>query len=184
MTDKPSTEKASYIQEQALRQIDPKLVDQFGDPNKHPEYQLTPKQIDEVIQAGREMFIAHLAPKDGYPVVTVHVYCILDGELWTTSVKGRVKAAALRRDPRCSMCISTTGLRLPYGGGISIKANAEIIEDRTVVERVCREQALRYYSTPTTQDLFFQSLFTPNRVAIRLKIQKIISWANIGMRKS
>lgn len=184
MTDKPSKDKLSYIQERALRRIDPDLVDKFGDPNKHPEYQLTPEQIDEVIRLGREMFVAHLAPKDGYPIVTIHVYCLIDGNLWTTSVKGRVKAAALRRDPRCSMCISTTGLNLPFGGGITIKAKAEIVEDRAIVERVCREHARRYYPTPTAEELFFASLFTPNRVAIRFQIEKIISWANIGMRKS
>ncbi len=173
----------SYIQEKALRRIDPALVDQFGDPNKHPECQLSREQIDQVLQAGREMFIAHLA-KDGFPIVTVHVYCLIDGEMWSTTVKGRVKAAAFRRDPRCSICISSTGLNVPFGGGISIKAHAEIVEDRAMIERVCHEQAIRYYSSPTAQDLFFRSLFTPNRIALRFHFQKVISWANIGMRRS
>jgi len=173
----------SYIQERALRRIDPALVDQFGDPNKHPECQLTREQVDQVLQAGREMFIAHLA-KDGFPIVTVHVYCLIDGEMWSTTVKGRVKAAAFLRDPRTSICISTTGLNVPFGGGISIKARAEIVEDRAIVERVCREHAIRYYSSATAQELFFRSLFTPNRVALRFDIEKVISWANIGVRRS
>lgn len=175
-------DEKSYLEEQYLRNIDPNLVDQFGDPNKHPECQLSPAQIDQVLQAGREMFIAHLA-KDGFPIVTVHVYCLIDGELWSTTVKGRVKAAAFRRDPRCSICISASGLHLQFDGAISIKAHAEIVEERGLVERVCREHAKRYYTSLAAQELFFRTLFTPNRIALRLKIVKIISWANIGVRR-
>lgn len=176
-------EDQSYIQEKGLRRIDPALVDKFGDPNKHPEYQLTQDQVGQILKLGREMFIAHHA-KDGFPIVTIHVYCLIDGEMWSTTVKGRVKAAAFRRDPRCSVCISTAGLGLPFAGGISLKARAKIVEDRAIVEQVCREQAVRYYTSPTAQDLFFRSLFTPNRIALRFDIEKTISWANIGVRRT
>ncbi len=172
----------AYIEERLVSMIDPSLVDQWGDPNKHPETQLSQAQIDQLLQAGREMFIAHLT-KDGFPIVTVHVYCFLDGEMWSTSVKGRVKEKALRRDPRCSICISSTGLRLPFGGAICIKAHGEVVDDRAIVERVCREHARRYYSSERAQELFFRTLFTPNRVGLRFTIQKIISWANIGVRR-
>jgi general stress protein 26 len=172
----------AYIEEQLVSRIDPSLVDQWGDPNKHPETQLSQGDLDRLLQAGREMFIAHLT-KDGFPIVTVLVYCFLDGDMWSTSVKGRVKEKALRRDPRCSICISSTGLRLPFGGALTIKAHAEVVDDRAIVERVCREQARRYYSSERAQELFVRTLFTPNRVALHFDIQKIISWANIGMRK-
>ncbi len=176
--DKPK----AYIEEQRVSLIDPQLVDQWGDPNKHPETQLTREAIDQLLHAGREMFIAHLT-KDGFPIVTVHLYCLLDGEMWSTTVKGRVKERAFRRDPRCSICLSSTGLRVPFGGGISIKALAQVIEDRELVERVCREHAQRYYSSDRAQELFFQTMCTPHRVALKFDIQKIISWANIGVRR-
>ncbi len=47
----------------------------------------------------------------------------------------------------------------------------------------CREHAKRYYTSPKGQELFFATLFTPNRVALRFRIQKIISWANVGVRR-
>ncbi|MBI4517608.1 MAG: pyridoxamine 5'-phosphate oxidase family protein [Deltaproteobacteria bacterium] len=174
--------KQSYIQEQMLSLIDPKLVDQWGDPNKHPETQLSQEQVDQLLAAGREMFISHLT-RDGFPMVTVHVYCFIDGQLWSTTVKGRVKAAAYQRDPRCALCISSSGLKLPFGGALTIKARATVIEERALVERVCREHARRYYSGERAQELFFGTLFTPNRVALRFDIDKIISWANIGVRR-
>ncbi len=175
-------DQSAFIEEQLLSLIDPNLVDQWGDPNKHPETQLSQAEIDQLLQAGREMFMAHLA-KDGFPIVTIHLYCFVDGELWSTTVKGRVKEKALRRDPHCSVCISSSGLNVPFAGGTCIKALAEVVDDRAVVERVCREHAKRYYTSPKGQELFFATLFTPNRVALRFRIQKIISWANVGVRR-
>jgi Pyridoxamine 5'-phosphate oxidase len=176
-------DKQYWIEEQALAQIDPSVVDKWGDPNKHPETQLTPAQQTALLEAGREMFITHLT-KDGFPMVTVHVYVVLDGVLWSTSIKGRVKAAAYQRDPRCGICISSSGLSgLDFGGGMTIKARAEVIDDRAIVERVCREHGQRYYTSPKAQELFVGSLFTPNRVALRFQIDKIVSWKNIGMRQ-
>ena len=177
-------EKAYWIEEQTLASIDPSLVDKWGDPNKHPETQLTPAQQQALLAAGREMFITHLT-KDGFPMVTVHVYVLLDGELWSTSVKGRIKEKAYRRDPRCGICISSAGLTgLDFGGAMTIKARAEVVDDPAITERICREHGKRYYSSPKAQELFFRSLYTPNRVALRLHIDKIVSWANIGVRRS
>jgi general stress protein 26 len=178
-------EKSEYwIEEQALASIDPSVVDKWGDPNKHPETQLSPAQQQALLHGGREVFISHLT-KEGFPMVTVHVYVVLDGVIWSTSVKGRVKAAAYRRDPRCALCISTSGVQgLDFGGGMTIKARAEVIEDRAIVERICREHGKRYYTSPKAQELFTASLFTPNRVALRFHIDNIVSWKNIGMRQS
>lgn len=172
----------TYIEEQLLRRIDPALVDQWGDPNKHPETQLSKEQIDQLLQAGREMFITHLT-KNGWPMVTVHLYCFLDGGMWSTTVRGRVKETAYRRDARCSLCISSSGLRVPFGGGVTIKARAHIVEDREIAERVSRAHARRYYSSESTQEIFFRTMNTPNRLALRFDIEKIISWANIGVRR-
>ena len=175
-------EQESYIKQQKLDMLDPNVIDKWGDPAKHPETQLSQDQIDQLIRAGREMFISHLT-KDGFPIVTVHLYCLLDGEMWTTTVRGRAKEHAYRRDPRFSICLSTTGLKLPFGGGICIKAHAEIAEDRAIVERVCREHGKRYYSDEKAQKLLHELLFTPNRLAIRFKPVKTISWVNVGMRQ-
>jgi general stress protein 26 len=172
-----------WIEEQALSQIDPDLVDKWGDPNKHPETQLTQEEQRSLLEAGREMFLTHLT-KDGFPMVTVHVYVVRDGELWSTSVKGRVKVKALQTDPRCGVCISSSGLTLPFGGAMTMKTRVEIIEDRACVEEICRLHGERYYASPKARELFTRSLFTPNRVAMRFHIDRVVSWKNVGARSS
>lgn len=174
-------DKEYWIEEQQLSMIDPSLVDKWGDPNKHPETQLSPEEQQQLLVAGREMFVSHLT-KVGFPMVTVHVYCLMNGEIWSTTVKARVKAKAFKKDPRSGLCLSSSGLDLPFGGGMTIKARPEIVEDRDVVEKVCIEHGKRYYSNPKSQELFCASLFTPNRIAIRFDVEKIVSWKNIGMK--
>jgi hypothetical protein len=170
----------TYLEEELLSSIDPNVVDKWGDPNKHPETQLSGEEQRALLAAAREMFISHHT-RDGFPMVTVHVYCFIDGVLWSTSVKGRVKERALRTDPRCGVCISSAGLQLPFAGALALRTRVEVIEERETVERVCREHGRRYYTTPRGQELFFGSLFTPNRVALRFTIDKIVSWKNIGV---
>ncbi len=174
-------DEKEYILENALRSIDPDVVDRWGDPNRHPETQLSAAQVQQLLEAGREVFVTHLT-KDGFPMVTVHVYVLLDGVIWSTTTLNRVKAKAFRADPRCGLCFSAAGLHLPFAGAMTIKTRAEVVEDRAVVERVCRAHGKRYYSSTTAQDLFVGTLLTPNRVALRFHVDKIVSWSNIGMR--
>ncbi len=173
-------EDKSYIEEKMLALIDPSIVDKYGDPNNHPENQFTEAEVQQTLEAGREIFITHLT-KVGFPMVTVHVYCLLDGEMWSTTINGRVKSRAYKKDPRCGICISTAGLDLPFAGAMTIKARAEIIDDPEVVKRVSVEHGKRYYSSPKAQELFTRSLLTPNRVAIKFNIDKVVSWKNIGI---
>ncbi len=169
-----------YIEEKSLSLIDPSIVDKFGDPNNHPENQFTAEEIQMTLEAGREVFLTHLT-KVGFPMVTVHVYCLLDGEMWSTTINGRVKSRAYKKDPRCGLCISSSGLSLPFAGAMTIKARAEIVEDPEIVKRVCEEHGRRYYTSPRAQELFTGSLMTPNRVAIKFHIDKVVSWKNIGI---
>ncbi len=127
------------------------------------------------MQEGKELYLSHL-PKNGWPMVTVHLYCVIDGEIWTTSVKGRVKVDAFRRDDRTCLCISNGDLTMVKARAVSIKAHAQVIEDREVVEKVCRAKANRYFQSQEARQKGFEALFTPNRVAIRFVPEKIISW--------
>jgi len=172
-----------WILEKALEQIDPDLVDKWGDPNRHPETQFSKEEVHSLLEAGREMFLTHLT-KEGFPMVTVHVYVLRDGELWSTCVKPRVKVRALTRDPRCGVCISTNGLGLPFGGAMTLKTRVEFVEDRATVEEICRMHGERYYASERARELFVRSLLTPNRVAMKFHIDHVVSWKNIGFRPS
>ncbi len=136
---------------------------------------LSPEEIRQLLEEGKELYLSHL-PKNGWPMVTVHIYCVIDGEVWTTSVEGRVKVNAFRRDDRTCLCISNGDVTMTKARAVSIKAHAHVIVDRDTVAKVCRAKAERYFHTEEARQKAFEALFTSNRVAIRFVPEKIISW--------
>ncbi len=161
-------------QKEVFADLSPQRVD-IWNPATAVETALTPEEVHELLEEGKELYLSHL-PKNGWPMVTVHLYCLLDGEIWTTSVKGRVKVDAFRRDDRTCLCISNGDLTMTRARAVSIKARAHVIEDREVVEKVCRAKAHRYFQSQEARQKGFEALFTPHRVAIRFVPEKIISW--------
>ncbi len=154
--------------------LPPARVDTWN-PAKAPDTALSDDEVRELLEESGELFLSH-HPKNGWPMVTVHLYCLIDGEIWTTSVKGRVKVDAFKRDDRTCLCVSNGDLTMTKARAVSIKARAEVIEDREIVAKVCRAKAERYYKTAEDQQKGFETLYTPNRVAIRFVPEKIISW--------
>lgn len=162
-------------QKEVIGDLSPERVDSWHDPAKHPETTMTPEEVQALLREGKELYFSHHT-KDGWPMVTIHFYCLIDGEVWTTSVKGRVKVGAFKRDNRTCLCVSNGDMTMLRAQAVSIKARAEVIEDRETVRKVCRAKAERYFETEEARQKFFAALFTPNRVAIRFIPEKVVSW--------
>lgn len=164
------------MSEDLLNKIRPDVVDRWGDPAKHPETAMSREGIEELLSTGGELYLSHLTA-DGFPMVTVHFFVFLDGAVWTTTVRGRAKERAFRRDPRTCLCVSNGDLTMTKTAGMAIKANAQIFEDRDTVRRICEAHAAKYFgSEPDRRDRFFTSLYTQNRLAIRFEPIKTVSW--------
>lgn len=164
------------MSEDLLKKIRPDVVDRWGDPAKHPETSMSREGIEELLTSRGELFLSHLT-SDGFPMVTVHFFVHLDGAVWTTTVRGRAKEKAFRRDPRTCLCISNGDLTLTKTAGLAIKAHAQIFEDRETVRRICEVHGAKYFpSDSERREKFFTSLYTSNRLAIRFEPIKIVSW--------
>ncbi len=72
--------------------------------------------------------------KDGWPVGVTHAFVWRDGKIWITFSAHRHRTAAIRRDNRVSVNVSSasyrsgTGAGLPHGA-ITFKGHAEIFDD-------------------------------------------------------
>ncbi|MBI4514286.1 MAG: pyridoxamine 5'-phosphate oxidase family protein [Deltaproteobacteria bacterium] len=159
-----------------LDKIRPEVVDRWGDPAKHPETTMTAAAIAELLATAGELYLSHHT-SDDFPMVTVHFFCVLDGVVWTTTVRGRAKEKAFRRDPRTCLCVSNGDLTMSKTAGVAIKARAQLVEDRDAVRRVCQAQVEKYFpGDRKRQQTFMAALDTPNRVAVRFEPIKVISW--------
>ena len=70
------------------------------------------------------------ATKDGWPMGVI-MSCMWDRDrMWLTSGVQRHRISAIRRDPRCSVVVTSTGTALGPGKTVTMKARCILHEDR------------------------------------------------------
>lgn len=96
-------------------------------------YPFTDAEIDALMNHSNECVLMW-STKDGWPVGVTHAFVWHDGKIWITFAAHRHRTAAIRRDNRVSVNVSSAGYPpgasrdLP-GGAITFKGLAEIRDD-------------------------------------------------------
>jgi len=92
------------------------------------QYRLDPEREQELVRSAREcVFI--WANKSGHPIGVITAYVPVDGKIWMTATRERVRIKAIARDGRSSVVITSTGT--PMGGGktVTYKGHTVIHDD-------------------------------------------------------
>jgi general stress protein 26 len=96
-------------------------------------YPFSDEEVDQLLNNSVECVLMW-ATKDGWPVGVTHAFVWHDGKIWLTFAEHRHRAAAIRRDNRVSVNVSSYGYPpgasedLP-GGAITIKGTGEFFND-------------------------------------------------------
>lgn len=97
-------------------------------------YPFTDEEVDTLCNTSVECVLMW-ATKDGWPVGVTHAFVWHDGKLWITFAAHRHRTAAIKRDNRVSVNVSSHGYpvgtdvtNLP-GGAITFKGTAEFFDD-------------------------------------------------------
>ena len=96
-------------------------------------YPFSDDEVDSLMNHSNECVLMW-ATKDGWPVGVTHAFLWHDGKIWLTFGAHRHRGAAIRRDPRVSVNVSSAGYAsrsakdLP-SGAITFKGNAEFFDD-------------------------------------------------------
>lgn len=97
-------------------------------------YPFSEVQVDALMQHAVEAVLMW-ATKDGWPVGVTHAFIWRDGRIWLTFATHRHRAAAIRRDNRVSVNVSSASY--PAGaaedlpsGAITFKGTGEFFEDQ------------------------------------------------------
>jgi general stress protein 26 len=69
------------------------------------------------------------ATREGWPVGVIMSYVFHDGKFWLTCTSHRARVAAVRRDPRVSVCISSGGSGIRRARTVTYKGRCEIHDD-------------------------------------------------------
>jgi hypothetical protein len=106
-----------------------------------------------------------------------------DGKIWLTCAERRVRIPALRRFPRASVCINSTGTSMGTGKTVTYKGSCVIHDSREVKDWFYPEFAHRLRPEPAAAAVFQSFLDSPERVIIEftpdytLSFDSSIMWA-------
>ena len=96
-------------------------------------YPFSDEEVDQLMDNSQECVLMW-ATKDGWPVGVTHAFLWHEGKIWITFAVHRHRAAAIRRDNRVSVNVSSRGYPegasadLP-GGAITFKGTGEFFDD-------------------------------------------------------
>lgn len=91
-------------------------------------YALEQEQEAELLARQTECILIWLG-KDGHPMGVVMNYLPRDGRFWLTATEGRPRIAAVRRDPRVSIAITSKGSGIPVSRSLTYTGTCIVHED-------------------------------------------------------
>lgn len=108
--------------------------------------------------------------RDGSPMASIMSYLRRDGTFWLTSSARRKRIAALRRDPRVAVVVTSTGTEMGGDRTVTYKGTARIHEDRTTKDWFYPALARRLVGpNPKHVAEFVGLLDSPGRVVIEVR---------------
>lgn len=150
-------------------------------------YPFTDEELDQLMNHSGEC-VFMWSTRDGWPVGVVHAFVWRDGKIWVTFAAHRHRTAAIRRDDRVSVCVSSTGYRgsgkgLPQGA-VTFKGHAEIFEDEATKAWFYPALAKKVNPDDESGEAFFNDLLdSPLRIVVAVTpVKKIMYNADLAAR--
>ena len=104
--------------------------------------------------------------KKGEAFGVVMAYLPKDGKIWMTAAERRARISAIRRFPRASVCINSTGTSMGGGKTITYKGNCVVHDDRETKDWFYPEFAAFLRPDEKQASVFRDFLDSPARVII------------------
>ena len=121
--------------------------------------------------------------KDGWPIGVTMSYLWKDGRFWLTAGAHRHRISAVRRDPRVSIAVTSTGTSLGPGKAITAKGRCVIREDDETKKWFYPEFSAHLYPDPAAAREFEAFLDSPLRVILEVTPEKWITYDGDKMWK-
>jgi len=140
------------------------------------QYRLDPEREQELLRsAGECTFI--WANKAGHPLGVTTAFVAVDGKIWMTATRERLRIKAIARDGRSAIVITSTGT--PMGGGktVTYKGHTVIHDEPEVkqwfyqilasgMQRKTEHDPDNQFTAGLDPEMFVRFLDTPERVVL------------------
>ncbi len=115
--------------------------------------------------------------RDGEPVGVIMNYVVRDGSFWLTATRRRARVAAIERDPRVAIAISSRGTDIGVSQSVTHKGIATVHDDSANKDWFYRSLAAAVRpDSESQQRAFIAHLDSPGRVVIEVVPTKRISF--------
>lgn len=139
-------------------------------------YPLDPDVQEDLLQKQNELTFIW-GPKDHWAVGVLMSYVWRNGSFWVSATSQRKRIAAIRRDPRVSVAVSSVGTDLGPSKGVTAKGRCTIHDDEATQKWFYPALAERIIGQPgKITDAFVKMLDSERRLIIEVVPEKWITF--------
>ena len=148
----------------------------------HPENYEDVTVYDLDANAEEELLLAHnectfmWANKEGWPVGVIMSYIWRKGRFWLTASSQRARIHAVRRDPRVSICVTSTGSPLPRNKTVTWKGLCTVHDSEEVKSWFYPELSKALRGDGEAAEWFAKFLDSPRRVVLEVEPTQRIAY--------
>lgn len=145
-------------------------------------YRLNPEDQERLLSSQREC-VFNWCTRDEWPMGVIMSMLWRDGRVWLTAGGHRHRISAVRRNPKVSVVVTSTGTDLGPGKTVTIKGRCVIHEDAETKAWFYPEFALHQRGEQAAADAFAKMLDSPLRVVLEIIPEKFITYDGVKMRQ-
>ena len=119
--------------------------------------------------------------QDGHPLGVIMSYLWHDGRFWLTAGSHRHRISAVRRDPRVSIVVTSTGTKLGVGKSITAKGHCILHDDDETRKWFYPAFAKHLHKEEKMAKWFEEFLDSPLRVVLEVVPEKWITYDGTKM---
>ena len=139
-------------------------------------YALNPEDQERLLNVAREC-VFNWPTRDGWPMGVIMSCLWNDGRLWLTAGAHRHRISAVRRDPRVSVVVTSTGTEMGAGKTVTIKGRCVVHEDRGTKDWFYPEFSSHLNPTSEERAAAFQEMLdSPLRVVLEVVPEQYITY--------
>ncbi|MBT3428440.1 MAG: hypothetical protein HN432_17650 [Gammaproteobacteria bacterium] len=156
-------------------------MDKAEDHEKVSIYQLDDDDRDRLLLEQKECTF-NWCTRDEWPMGVIMSYIWRNDRLWLTAGAHRHRVSAVRRNPKTSIVISSTGTSMGRSKTVTIKGTCTVHEDQATKDWFYPELASALRDDPQEVQAFADMLDSPMRIVLEVKPEKWITYDGLKMR--
>jgi general stress protein 26 len=143
-------------------------------------YQLNPEDQEKLLTTQREC-VFNWCTKDEWPMGVIMSYIWRKDRIWLTGGAHRHRMSAVRRNPKVSVVVTSTGTDMGPGKTVTIKGTCIVHEDAETKDWFYPEFAGALNPDPVAAEAFRKMLDSPLRLVLEIVPEKFITYDGAKM---